>query len=98
MPLRGTTNSASGRHAFTLPPVYGLDASGLTPLGAKRLTAQLIRQIRLIVRDPVYMTATSHNQVLEKWNLLHPIEALKRQLNKETSDPSPQPRCLQART
>ena len=68
----------------------GLDASGLTPLGAKRLTAQLIRQIRFIVRDPVYMTGTSHNQVLAKWSLLHPIEALKSQLNKETSDPRSQ--------
>ena len=98
------TRILRGRHALTrhhklriwqacvyTATVYGLDASGLTPLGAKRLTAQLIRQIRLIVRDPVYMTATSHNQVLEKWNLLHPIEALKRQLNKETSDPSPHP-------
>ena len=95
------TRILRGRHALTrhhklriwqacvyTAAVYGLDASGLTPLGAKRLTAQLIRQIRLIVRDPVYMTGTSHTQVLEKWSLLHPIEALQRQLNKETSSPS----------
>ena len=30
-------------------------------------------------------------RTLEKWSLLHPIEALKRQLNKETSDPNPHP-------
>ena len=98
------TRILRGRHALTrhhklriwqarvyTATVYGLDASGLTPLGAKRLTAQLVRQIRLIVRDPVYMTGTSHTQVLEKWSLLHPIEALKCQLNKETSGPSPNP-------
>ena len=104
------TRILRGRHALTrhqklriwqaciyTATVYGLDASGLTPLGAKRLTAQLIRQIRLIVRDPVYMTGTSHTQVLEKWSLLHPIEALKRQLNKETSDPSPNPDVFKRR-
>ena len=50
-----------GRHALTrhhklriwqacvyTATVYELDASGLTPLGANRLAAQLIRQIRLI--------------------------------------------------
>ena len=37
------------------------------------------------------MTGTSHTQVLDKWSLLHPIEALKRQLNKETSGPSTHP-------
>ena len=37
------------------------------------------------------MTGTSHNQVLEKWSLLHPIEALKRQLNKENVGPQPTP-------
>ena len=45
--------------------VYGLDACGLTPQGAKKLTGQLMRQIRLVVRDPVYVTGKSHEQVLE---------------------------------
>ena len=98
------TRVLRGRHALTrqhklriwqacvyTATVYGLDACGLTPLGAKKLTAQILRQIRLIVRDPVYMTGTSHQQVLTKWNLLSPIEALRHQLHKETVDPEPQP-------
>ena len=98
------TRVLRGRHALTrqhklriwqacvyTATVYGLDACGLTPLGAKKLTAQILRQIRLIVRDPVYMTGTSHQQVLTKWNLLSPIEALRHQLHKETVDPETQP-------
>ena len=57
--------------------VYGLDACGLTPFGVKRLTAQIARQVRLIVRDPVYMTGHSHHQ------------ALKNQLLKEAGGPNP---------
>ena len=52
--------------------VYSLDACGLTPQGAKRLTHQLMRQIRLIVRDPVYMTGKPRQTVLEEWGLLPP--------------------------
>ncbi|CAE7226209.1 unnamed protein product, partial [Symbiodinium natans] len=98
------TRVLPGRHALTrqhklriwqacvyTATVYGLDACGLTPLGAKKLTAQILRQIRLIVRDPVYMTGTSHQQVLTKWNLLSPIEALRHQLHKETVDPGTPP-------
>ena len=68
-----------GRHALTrshklriwqacvyTATVYSLDACGLTPQGAKRLTHQLMRQIRLIVRDPVYMTGKPHQTVLEE--------------------------------
>ena len=66
--------------------VYGLDASGLTPMGAKRLSAQLIRQIWLIVRDPVYMTGNSNQQVLKDWDMIPPIEALRRQMQKEPTD------------
>ena len=85
-----------GRHALTrshklriwqkcvyTATVYSLDACGLTPQGAKRLTHQLMRQIRLIVRDPVYMTGKPHQTVLEEWGLL-PLAALRRQLNNET--------------
>ena len=88
-----------GRHALTrrhkvriwqacvyTATVYSLDACGLTPQGAKRLTGQLMRQIRLIVRDPVYMTGKPHNTVLEEWGLLSPIAALRRQLNHEPSE------------
>ena len=85
-----------GRHALTrnhklriwqacvyTATVYSLDACGLTPQGAKRLTHQLIRQIRLIIRNPVYMTGKPHQTVLEEWGLLTPLEALRRQLNNE---------------
>ena len=85
-----------GRHALTrshklriwqacvyTATVYSLDACGLTPQGAKRLTNQLMRQIRLIVRDPVYMTGKPHQTVLEEWGLLSPLAALRRQLNNE---------------
>ena len=66
--------------------VYSLDACGLTPQGAKRLTHQLMRQIRLIVRDPVYMTGKPHQTVLEEWGLLSPFAALRRQLHNETPE------------
>ena len=85
-----------GRHALTrshklriwqacvyTATVYSLDACGLTPQGAKRLTHQLMRQIRLIIRDPVYMTGKPHQTVLEEWGLLTPLAALRRQLNNE---------------
>ena len=63
--------------------VYSLDACGLTPLGVKKLTNQLMRQIRLIVRDPVYMTGKPHQTILEEWGLLSPLAALRRQLDNE---------------
>ena len=66
--------------------VYSLDACGLTPQGAKRLTNQLMRQIRLIVRDPVYMAGKPHQTVLEERGLLSPLAALRRQLNNEPSE------------
>ena len=69
--------------------VYGLDACGLTPMGAKRLTAQIVRQVRLIVWDPVYMTGNSNHKVLDAWGMTPPVEALRRQLLKETEDASP---------
>ena len=85
-----------GRHALTrshklriwqacvyTATVYSLDARGLTPQGAKRLTHQLIRQSRIIIRDPVYMTGKPHQTVLEEWGLLTPLAALRRQLNNE---------------
>ena len=93
-----------GRHALTrgrklriwqacvyTSTVYGLDACGLTPQGARKLTGQLTRQIRLVVRDPVYVTGKSHEQVLEDWGLLSPLAALRRQLNRELLEDSLRP-------
>ena len=71
--------------------VHGLDACGLTPQGAKKLTGQLMRQIRLVVRDPVYVTGKFHEQVLEDWGLLFPLAALRRQLNHELPEDSLNP-------
>ena len=71
--------------------VYGLDACGITPIGAKKLTTELLRHIRLIVRDPVYITNRTHQAVLEQWGLLAPIEAIKYQMLQEQDVTQPDP-------
>ena len=71
--------------------VYGLDTCGITPIGAKKLTTELLRHIRLIVRDPVYVTNRTHQAVLEQWGLLAPIEAIKHQMLQEPDDTQPDP-------
>ena len=93
--LRGR-NALARRHKLRVwqacvytSTVYGLDACGLAPMGAKRLTAQIVRQIRLIVRDPVYMIGNSNHKVLDAWDMTPPVEALRCQLLKETEDSSP---------
>eukprot|EP00439_Symbiodinium_sp_Y106_P013421 s3814_g1.t3 len=93
--LRGR-NALARRHKLRVwqacvytSTVYGLDACGLAPMGAKRLTAQIVRQIRLIVRDPVYMIGNSNHKVLDAWDMTPPVEALRCQLLQETEDSSP---------
>ena len=53
--------------------VYGLTACGLTCKGARKLTQETLKQIRLVVGDHVYMTSHSHDEVLDKWSIPHPI-------------------------
>ena len=61
----------SGVHTAS---TYGLTACGVTAKGSRRLTLETMKQIRLVIGDPVYMTRTSHAQILEDWHLRHPIE------------------------
>ena len=69
---------------------YGLTSRGLTAKGAKKLTLATIRQVRLVLGDPVYMTRTSHAKVLEEWDLQHPITELKlRMLNEDNAEDDP---------
>ena len=68
--------------------VYALNASGLAPAGCQELMAQVVKQVRLIVRDPVYMSRNSHRKVLEDWNTEHPIAAPQKSMHKE-KEPDP---------
>ena len=65
---------------------YGLTSCGLTAKGAKKLTLTTIRQVRLILGDPVYMTRTSHAKVLEAWDLQHPIAELNQRMLNESHE------------
>ena len=49
--------------------VYGLTACGLTLKGARKLTQETLKQIRLVLGDHVYMTCRSHEEVLDKWSI-----------------------------
>ena len=39
--------------------------------GARKLTQEALKQIRLVVRDHVYMTQNTHEDVLNRWHILH---------------------------
>ena len=59
-------------HAATT--TYGLTVCGLMYKGARKLTQESMKQIRLVVGDPVYMSHRTHEDVLEQWKLRHPEE------------------------
>ena len=63
--------------------VYGLTACGLTCKGARKLTQETLKQIRLVVGDHVYMTCHSHDEVLDKWSIPHPILDLQKLMDDE---------------
>ena len=63
--------------------VYGLTACGLTCKGAGKLSQETLKQIRLVVGDHVYMTSHSHEEVLDKWSIPHPILDLQKLMEDE---------------
>ena len=75
---------------------YGLTSCGVTAKGSRRLTLETMKQIRLVIGDPAHMTRTSHAQILEDWNVQHPIEEQKaRVLNENSAEDDP---CAQNST
>ena len=64
---------------------YGLTACGITVKGARNLTLEIMRQVRLVIGDPVYMMRNSHDKILEDWDIPHPIEELKDRMQKEAN-------------
>ena len=74
----------------------GLTSRGVTAKGSRRLTLETMKQIRLVIGDPAHMTRTSHAQILEDWNLQHPIEEQKaRMLDENSAEDDP---CAQNST
>ena len=65
------------RSCIRTASAYGLTACGVTVKGARKLTLETMRPFRLVIGDPVYMTRTSHDKILEDWNIQHPIAELK---------------------
>ena len=63
--------------------VYGLTACGLPCKGARKLTQETLKQIRLVVGDHVYMTSHSHEEVLDKWSIPHPSLDLQKLMDDE---------------
>ena len=64
----------------------GLTASGLTHTGAKKLTQESLKQIRLAVGDPAYMSHRLHQEVLDKLNLQHPVAELQNRMHQENRE------------
>ena len=62
---------------------YGLTACGLTCKGARKLSEETMKQVRLVVGDHVFMTKHSHKTVLERWGIMHPVQDLRKRMEIE---------------
>ena len=70
------------RACVRVASVYGLTACGLTCKGARKLSQETLKQVRL-VGDHVYMTSRSREEVLDKWSIPRPILDLQKLMDDE---------------
>ena len=53
---------------------YGLSATGISAKGRIRLTTEVFRHLRRILRCPSHITRISNNAILKKYSLIHPLD------------------------
>ena len=53
---------------------------------AKKITQESLKQFRLVVGDPVHMSHRPRQEVLDKWNLQHPVAELQNRILQENHE------------
>ena len=64
---------------------HGLTSTGVDPVGADKLVAQSLRQLRMVARSPAHITHESNNSLLERLDMKPLIHQLYAQAQKRIS-------------
>ena len=64
---------------------YGIGAVGLDQASAQRLQSGIMRQIRIVARNPAHVSHVPNQQLLQQLGVTHPLRRLEEQRRKRTA-------------